>query len=557
MRRIVLSAAILLLASLGAQAQDPPTPTALEDYVRKADDCFQWKVVSTRQAAGLNLAVIELTSQTWRASDEVNQTQWRHWMTFAYPAKPRSEIGFLYIGGGRNGGDSPNGPNERIISLARATGTVVAELQMVPNQPLIFHNDGQPRFEDDLIGYTWAQFLETGDANWPAQLAMVKSAVRAMDAVTAFMASDEGGGHTVNKFVVAGASKRGWTTWLTAAVDKRVVAIVPIVIDVLNSRNSMLHHFAAYGFWSPAVGDYVEHRIMERMNHPRMDELFRLVDPFSYRDRLTMPKLILNASGDQFFLPDSSQFYWDRLAGEKYLRYVPNADHSLRNSDGLQSVVAFYSLIVAGKPVPKFTWQTDADGTVRITTTQTPKEVRLWQADNPLARDFRLETIGPAYSSSVLTSDGNGEYTAKVEKPKQGWRAYFVELTYDVGAAVPLKLTTNVHVAPDVLPFADRDPSQPASITVIAQAQDENAAKEILEKASAFVASLKIANGELISKQAGRTVYLNWRPAGVFRAGAEQVVHWLQQQGASGFRYQLESGRTITAPAGEQSQQAN
>lgn len=34
--------------------------------------------------------------------------------------------------------------------------------------------------------------------------------------------------------MVAGASKRGWTTWTTAAVDKRVFAAIPIVMDLLN-----------------------------------------------------------------------------------------------------------------------------------------------------------------------------------------------------------------------------------------------------------------------------------------------------------------------------------
>ena len=30
-----------------------------------------------------------------------------------------------------------------------------------------------------------------------------------------------------------------------------------------------------------------------------------------------MPKFVLNAAGDQFFLPDSSQFYYDELKGPK------------------------------------------------------------------------------------------------------------------------------------------------------------------------------------------------------------------------------------------------
>ena len=134
---------------------------------------------------------------------------------------------------------------------------------------------------------------------------MTKAAVRAMDTVTAFCGSPEGGKVKVDEFVVAGGSKRGWTTWTTAAVDKRVVAIIPIVIDVLNIEPSMLHHYAAYGFWAPAIGDYTTFSIMDWNGTPEYEALMKIEEPYEYRQRLTMPKFIINASGDQFFLPDS------------------------------------------------------------------------------------------------------------------------------------------------------------------------------------------------------------------------------------------------------------
>lgn len=538
----------LLLFAAGtagtAFSQELPPKTALDDYVNKPDDTYRWKVISSNSAEGLNQVVIDMVSQTWRSPEEVDRTQWQHWMTVAYPDKVRSNIGFLYIGSGRNGGDPPSGPNDRVKSLAKATGTVVAELHMVPNQPLVFFNDGRKRSEDDLIAYTWEKFLETGEAGWLARNAMIKSAVRAMDTMTAYMASEAGGGQTVDKFVVAGASKRGWTTWLTGAIDDRVVAIAPIVIDVLNVHVSMMHHFKAYGFWAPAVGDYVEHRIMHRMNHPRMAELYQLVDPLYYRHRLTMPKFVLNAAGDQFFLPDSSKFYWEDLEGDKYLRYVPNADHSLRNSDGLESVIAFYSLIVTGKPIPKVTWFKVTDGELEVKTDQKPKEVRLWQATNPVARDFRLETLGPKYTSTELEVNGNGEYVINVKKPEKGWRAYFVEFTYDVGAALPLKLTTEVCVIPDILPFKEKDPTLPTSITLVCEAANEAAAQEVLK---ALAEADKFSKSGLQTKQIGSTLYVNWVPReNEFEVTAKLLTPWLAGRGCDHFRYQLESGTDIT-----------
>ena len=49
------------------------------------------------------------------------------------------------------------------------------------------------------------------------QMAMTKSAVRGLEAVTEFVY--EKTGNYLTKAGLTGASKRGWTTWLTAAAD--------------------------------------------------------------------------------------------------------------------------------------------------------------------------------------------------------------------------------------------------------------------------------------------------------------------------------------------------
>ncbi len=198
---------------------------------------------------------------------------------------------------------------------------------------------------------------------------------------------------------------------------------------------------------------------MQRMDDPKLKELYDLVDPYAYRSRLTMPKYIVNASGDQFFLPDSSKFYFDELEGEKHLRYVPNADHSLGGTDAIESTLAFYIMLIHDKPRPEFSWKFEEDGAIRVKPTeQTPVEVKLWQAHNPDARDFRVESFGRKYTESKLTADDNGDYVGRIALPKKGWTAFFVEMTYDSGYDLPLKFTTAVRVLPDVLPHTDKDP---------------------------------------------------------------------------------------------------
>ena len=437
-------------AAEAPKAQDDRT--ALDEYVATPDTNYSFRVVSKSPGKGFTTFVVDMTSQAWLTTNEVNRPLWKHWLTIVKPDNVISSKSLLFIGGGGNGGNPPTAADANMVAIALSTKSVVTELKMVPNQPLTFKGETVERKEDSLIAYTWDKFLRTGDKKWPARLPMTKAAVRAMDTVTAVCGSAEGGGLKVDQFVVAGGSKRGWTTWTTAAVDKRVVAIVPCVIDVLNMEPSMMHHYGAYGFWAPSVGDYTAFRIMEWNGTPEFHALMKIEEPYQYRQRFTMPKFIVNAAGDQFFLPDSSQFYFNDLPGVKYIRYVPNTDHSLKGSDAYLTLQTCYNAVLTDAPLPQFSWTLEKDGSIRVTTKDTPTGVKLWQATNPDARDFRMETLGPKYQSSALTDQGGGVYVGKVPEPPKGWTAFFVELTFPSGSAVPFKFTTQVRVVPDVLP---------------------------------------------------------------------------------------------------------
>ena len=445
------------------RAPAPGTETALDRYVAAPDPSFGWKVLRELPAEGATATLLEMTSQRWLTEKEVERPLWTHWITVVRPATVRSDVGLLYITGGSNDRKPPSSPPGWLLDAARETGTVTAELRLVPNQPVVFTDDParKPRVEDDFIAYTWNKFLRTGDERWPARLPMTKSAVRAMDAVTAFAASPEGGGNKVGRFVVSGASKRGWTTWTTAAVDQRVIAIAPAVIDLLNVEPSFVHHYRAYGEWSNAVQDYVDHGIMDWMGTPEFRALMKIEEPYEYRDRLTLPKMLLNGTGDEFFLPDSSQFYVKELPGETHLRYVPNASHSMEKSDALQTLHAFYASIVSNTPRPEVRWSFEKDGSIRVVTKELPSEVRLWQATNPKARNFRLDVLGPLFRSTVLTPQGPNTWIGRVEPPAAGWTAFFIEMTFRGEGKYPLKLTSGVRVTPDTLPFAAPQPKRP------------------------------------------------------------------------------------------------
>ena len=462
---VIAVAALALTASTpkapAADRTHATPPTALDRYVAAPDTNFRWQLVNTFKQDGVSVHILGMTSQAWLTTNEVNKPLWTHWLTVAVPDNISAATALLIISGGSNERPAPTKADDTFMMIARATKSVVANLSNIPSEPLVVPDRTNKLSEDALIAYSWDKFLRTGDEKWPLRLPMTKSAVRAMDAVTAFCASEAGGGRKVDKFFVTGASKRGWTTWTTAIVDPRVVGIAPIVIDVLNVESSLIAHYNSYGFFAPAVGNYTHERIPEWQGTPQYRHLLQIEDPYEYRARLTLPKFILTAAGDQFFATDSAQFYFDDLPGPKYLRTVPNADHGMKGTDVPLSLLAFYNAFLTSAPLPQFNWKHEAPGEVRITTRTEPFEVKLWEATNPDARDFRLEKLGPVWKSSEVKIVKSGHYTVHVPKPAKGWTAYFVELKFNSGMMSPHIFTTDARVVPDVRPHQWIKPKTP------------------------------------------------------------------------------------------------
>ena len=430
--------------------------TALDRYIAKPDPNYSYRHYQTQNRAAYAIYFLEMTSQQWRSASEVDRPVWTHEVALVIPrvGLDTTDTAILVIGGGDNDGPLMTDINDAVGAAALATGAVLALVNQVPNQPLYFTDEaGKGRKEDEILGYSLDKALDTGDPEWAVHLAMTKAAVRAMDTVQEFAASK---GANIENFLVLGGSKRGWTTWLTAAVDKRVKAIIPASIDMLNLSQQFIHHWEAYGLYSsPALDDYVEFDLPCRVQTPEGKAMLRVVDPYTYRDRYTMPKLILNSTGDQFFATDSSRFYYADLPGPKWLRYAPNTDHK-QSEDVIIEALSWIDDILDNKTSPQLIWALEDNGILRVSPTSRPKEVKLWQATNPNARDFRLQTFGAGWTSQVLTPTPEGVYVGSVPQPAQGWTAFLIEATFDTAGVIePDQVySTGVQIIPDTLPFA-------------------------------------------------------------------------------------------------------
>ncbi|HEY7427569.1 MAG TPA: PhoPQ-activated protein PqaA family protein, partial [Gemmataceae bacterium] len=410
-----------------------PTRADLPEYLRKPEPAFTWKMGEKIERDGNTIYNLQLVSQTWQG------ITWKHALQVYQPKGVRPASMLLL----RNQGGQPNNESMAFdLELARRLQAPCACLFGIPNRPLL-----GGKTEDALIAETFVRHLDDKDDSWPLLFPMVKSLVKAMDALQAFARQEWK--TPLEGFVVTGGSKRGWTTWLTGASDARVKAIAPMVIDTLNMRKQMAHQLDSFGAYSEQIRDYTERGLVPVPDTPAAERLWKMIDPYSYRERLTMPKLIVNGNNDPYWSTDALNLYWDDLKGDKWVLYVPNAGHNLEQKDAdgkpdhsraLNGLSAFGRHMIHDKPMPKLTWEhDDADGKARLTVRSTPaaKGMRLWLAEAP-TRDFRK-----AKWTSRPLDDKAG--VATVAPPAKGFITFYAELDYTIGD-LPYHLSTTLRM---------------------------------------------------------------------------------------------------------------
>jgi len=431
---------------LGLFAAFAATRADLPEYLAQPDTSFAWTLAGKTDALGATLYELRLTSQTW------HDIVWQHNLNVFVPTAPPPEVktatrgsALLMIDGGSQSSLEKKPSPDAILygsMLAQKIGVPVAVLRQVPNQPLF----GDLK-EDALIAETFRRYLETRDESWPLLLPMTKAAVRAMDALGEFSARELG--TKLERFVVTGGSKRGWTTWLTSATDPRVVALAPMVIDMLNSRPQMDHQVKVFGTWSDQTRDY--HELLRKTETAEIRRLWTMVDPFAFREKLAQPKLIILGNNDPYWATDALNIYWEGLVGPKWIHYVPNAGHNLmQQSEGkrlpplsaMNVLGVFTRHQLTGKPMPKLEWKhDDVDGRPHLTVRAdpAPKSASLWVAHAP-THDFRAATWQQEPVKSVGPT-----ISCETSLPSSGSAAFYAALEYEL-EGVPFSLCTQLRI---------------------------------------------------------------------------------------------------------------
>eukprot|EP00456_Euglypha_rotunda_P071168 TRINITY_DN6342_c0_g1_i9.p1 TRINITY_DN6342_c0_g1~~TRINITY_DN6342_c0_g1_i9.p1 ORF type:complete len:474 (+),score=61.95 TRINITY_DN6342_c0_g1_i9:85-1506(+) len=415
---------LFLVCALGGPVSDPTSDyyTPLDEYVARPDSNYRYVAYPQYNFRGITPTctwtgkIVMMYSQQWltpadwnRGNASTSDAIWYHWMTIVIPDRvdpKKNDTGMLWITGFNNNPNTPeNDPysedNGLLAAVACEVGVVGAALYNIPNQPIYFTDDpsNKGRTEDAMIAWTWKHFLEyPNETDWPARLPMTKASVRAMDTLTDFMK----GSQNISKFLVSGASKRGWTTWTTALVDDRVIMIAPIVLDVLHMIPSLHHMWRAYGGWTFAFSDYYAVNITGMIDTPQFLWLCQIIDPYYYLPdptRLRMPKLVINAVDDEFLQGDNDFYWWDFMPEPKFRQIDQNAEHS--EVTGIMEIIgtlgAWANTYFEDAPWPKMTWSIDPNnGSITVwnnASLATPLNVTMWSAPSWYKhgkRDWRI-----------------------------------------------------------------------------------------------------------------------------------------------------------------------
>lgn len=438
-----------LVASVGrswaapATAEPPAragssTDGPLADYAHRADPATRFEVIAHGGLPGAEWLTGRLVSQSWQG------VEWNHELSLAVPAglEPNRGPMLLWIDGGSSGKlpekgfQGPSDTTRMLALVAAAAGMPAAVVRQVPYQPMF---DGL--VEDGLIAHSFGEYVRTGDPTWPLLLPMVKSAVEAVTAAEA--AFHDRWGIEIDGFVPAGASKRGWTTWLTAAVDERVRGLVPMVIDMLSLEKHLALQRASFGRLSEQLGDYTSRGIENLLGTPRGRELVGIVDPYAYRSQLVQPKVITLGTNDAYWPLEACNLYYDGLEGPRWVSYAPNAGHGVpfKRVGGLVAAMGRHAS--GSQPLPDVQWrfEDEAGGTsceVEASDAE-PSRVVAWTAASP-TRDFREARWRDA--PAEVTADG---WRLAIGRPAAGYVAGLIELHFP-RQPLPLMLSTGVRV---------------------------------------------------------------------------------------------------------------
>ncbi|KAN0009671.1 hypothetical protein ACTFIU_006968 [Dictyostelium citrinum] len=450
----------------------------LKNYVEQKDSHYKWTLNET-YVTNFNskIYILELTSQQWM-KDHSDNSIWKHWLTICVPNgySATHNVGYLHMTDGFNQNwtiPTLQSLNQFSMDICNQTSSITSTLYQVPNQFITFENDGIPRQEDDIVAYTWRKYIDTQDSNWVSLLPQTKAGTAAMTAIQEF--GKQKSFYNIEKFVVSGASKRGWTTYGIAMIgDKRLAAAIPMVIGVPNLVKDIKEQITCFGNWSWALDSYTNQGIPTFLDTKYFKVVTDIVDPLNYLDIMeSVPKFIILTVHDEFFIPDSTKFFFNQIKGEKRLGLY-QTNHAVSYFQGVSTEVSKYFKLIANNQVrPELSWNIvyssdNNSGTINMKVVKggTPSKVNVYSVNtlSKTKRDFRMFTCFSAscyqnftglWQTHSITLTNDNSYSFTLSKPTDGgWTAFYFEVEFENGSGDNIAhVNTELAIVPNSYPF--------------------------------------------------------------------------------------------------------
>ena len=484
------------------------TATPLDDYINKPEPDFAWRdtgKVVWPLAFGGKAHMLNVTSLRWLDESRAatpNGAVWSHQVAVVVPKKLTVKNVSISVMTGGCIGDAPPTLTDEYLEvadkLAHNTGAIAVVIYQIPNCPVVFPSDPElrKRGEDALIAWAWYQYLEdpAHDPEWLPRLPMTKAGFQCMRAVEEWSKGQNIA--DLQGWIVSGASKRGWTTWMvgaaTCASCPRILGIAPLVPIVPDIVSEVHRQWRSYNGFTFAFNDYTEVNMTRYLDGEQFGVATRIMDPKYYGERLArLPKGVVLSSDDEFMQFDWSDIWYDQLTGDKHLLIAPNSEHSLASGipEVVQTMSAAFGNIATGTALPSFDYAYDnATGALSVTipnsTAHTKVVLRHGQTLSNERRDFRWIRQANNFTGNCTLPDvplkkpmegGNcvqpivwlgktlteepgapGVFKATPPEPKAGhWTGYYIEVYFPSSNGPDFQFTTPGFAWPNTLPFSD------------------------------------------------------------------------------------------------------
>jgi len=455
------------------------------EYIQSPDSTYSWRshaeVTGVLHGTSWTAKVFNMTSQRWLK--DTDGPVWWHFLaivTAANASNSSKDWASLLIGQGSNSmkrvGKS-NADLNAAVAFAVGTGSIAAVVFQVPNQPMVFKDDRSHRYreEEAMRAWTWKYSIEHTERNdYSLEAANAKAVLRAIDTVSKLTGT--------SSFIVAGLSKRGLVTWMAAAADARVKAIISGCHE-LQIRGHVQNSYRSLGGTALAATPYQKE--LQGVEEQDYGEFLKKIDPYYFFDRLAnVNKFVMATGNDDFGLIDHARSWWDALEGSKTYMMRPNVRHqgTWHDDDFLAASVGFAAGVVLHRPLPVINWEFAENGTITAwqVSGPEPEQVLFWTAETCPAwsrRDFRKVTADKGdecdkcgipllevgsrsacfneYAQWVLAplekveDGGRRLFIGNVKAPSKGWKAGFIDFSF----AGSQKATTTVSIMPNTYPF--------------------------------------------------------------------------------------------------------